>query len=119
MLDPKALPQVLDEAISPGVKVVTLMNRSGLQLGSAGDAQSAMVISAIASNLWQCHEKCEGSGSLSCLLVECEEGRLAVAAVSSFVLSCCADSTMPFGLLKAKVEALQSSLQPSLSRLAV
>ena len=44
MLQPKALPEVLGEMLAPGMRAVTLMNRSGLQLGSAGDESTATVI---------------------------------------------------------------------------
>jgi hypothetical protein len=116
LLSPAALPKVLGEALLPGVRVVSLMNRSGLLLGCAGDAQAAPAISAIVSSLWQNFEKCDGS--LGCLLLECERGRLAVKAVGSFVLAICGDSTVPFGLLKAKVVALTSYLLPQISQLS-
>ena len=108
---------MLAEAIAPGMKVVVLINRSGLLVGSAGDAGSASSISAIVSTLWQCHEKCEGQGSLGCMLLECEQGRLSIMAVGSFILACCSDATIPFGLLKAKATALHGFLQPSLQQI--
>lgn len=119
LLSPKGVPAVLGEALqgTPGMKVVTLINRSGLLVGSAGDAGSAAAISAIVSTLWQCHEKCEGHGALGCMLLECEQGRLAVMAVGSFILACCSDATVPFGLLKAKAAALHAFMQPSLSQI--
>lgn len=118
MLHPKVLPDVLGEACGPGVKCITLINRAGLQLGSAGDAQSAATISAIASSLWQSHEGSDEAGALGCLMVECEEGRLVVKAVGGYVLACCADPSVGFGLLKAKMEALHTHLQPSLSQIS-
>lgn len=114
----KALPDLLQEAVVPGVSVVTLVNRSGLLLGSAGDASRAPAVGAIVSNLWQCHEKCEGAGGLGCLLVECEEGRLVVQAVGNFVLACCSDASVPFGMLKDQTTALYDVLQPQISQLA-
>ena len=113
----RALPEVLEEAMRPGIHAITLGNRSGLLLGCAGDASRAAAVGAIVSNMWQSHEKCEGAGSLGCLLVECEEGRLAIQAVGSFVLACCADETVPFGMLKAITASLQDFLQPPLSQL--
>ena len=117
LLSPKGVPEVRGEAITPGMKVVTLINRSGLLIGSAGDAASASALSAIVSTLWQCHEKCEGQGALNCMLLECEQGRLAVMPVGSFILAGCSDATVPFGLLKAKVVALHAFLQPSLGQI--
>jgi ragulator complex protein LAMTOR2 len=113
LLSPKTLPLVLGEALSPGIRVVTLINRSGLLIACAGEAAAS--ISAIVSSLWQSHEKCDGQGVLGCLLLECEQGRLAVKAVGSFILACCGDTTVPFGLLKAKVIALHDHLLPSLA----
>jgi len=112
LLSPKSLPLVLGEALTPGMRVVTLINRSGMLIACAGDAGAS--ISAIVSSLWQSHEKCEGQGGLGCLLLECEQGRLAVKAVGSFILACCSDASVPFGLLKAKVMALHDFLLPSL-----
>ena len=118
LLSPKALPAALAEALGPGIRAVTLINRSGLLVGSAGDSAGAAAISAIVSNLWQSHEKCEGQGALSCLLLECEHGRLAISAVgSSFILACCSDEAVPFGMLKAKVDALHSFLHSELSQI--
>ena len=118
LLAPAALPKVLGEAMVPGVKVVALLNRSGLLLGCSGDATSAASIAAIASALWLGHEKSDGHGNLACLLLECERGRLAIKAVGSFILASLSDMTVPFGLLKAKVFALHNYLLPSLSQIA-
>ena len=114
-LSPKALPYVLVEAVTPGVRVVALINRSGLLISSAGDAARASAVGAIVVALWHSHEKCEGSGALECLLLECDQGRLAVMGVGNFILACCSDNSIPFGLLKAKAAALHDFLQPSLS----
>ena len=62
LLSPASLPRVLGEALMPGVRVVALLNRSGLLLGCAGDAATAPSISAICSSLWLNHEKCDGHG---------------------------------------------------------
>ena len=118
LLAPASLPKVLGEALVPGVSVVCLLNRSGLLLGCAGDAEIAPPLSAICSSLWQSHEKCDGHGALNCLLLECGDGRLAIKAVGSFILACSSDLTVPFGLLKAKVLALHNFLLPSLSQIA-
>ena len=113
----RAIPDVLEESMAPGFVAITLVNRSGLLLGCAGDSNRVGAIGAIVSNMWQCHEKCDGAGALGCLLVEYEEGRLAVQAVGSFVLACCADSSVQFGLLKAKAAALHEVLHQPMSQL--
>ncbi len=117
LLSPKSLPDVLGEVLGPGMRVVALINRSGLLIGCAGDTANAPSIGAIVSSLWQMHERCDGHGELGCLLWECETGRLAVKSVGSFVLACCSDSTVPFGLLKAKTVKLHEFLAPSLSQI--
>mmetsp|Transcript_39399 Transcript_39399/g.124304 ORF Transcript_39399/g.124304 Transcript_39399/m.124304 type:complete len:122 (-) Transcript_39399:55-420(-) len=117
LLDPRALPEVLGEVVTPGVRVATLLNRSGLQLGSAGDGADGATIAAISSKVWQSHDKGEDAGTLGCLLIECSEGRLAIKSVSSFLVACCADSSVSFGALKAKVEALHASLQWALQHI--
>ena len=55
---------------------------------------------------------------MGCLLLECEQGRLAVKGVGSFIIACCSDNTVPFGMLKAKVAALHNFLLPSLSQIS-
>jgi hypothetical protein len=119
MLQPKVIPEVLSEALSPGVTTAILVNRSGLLLGSAGEVASAALLGAIVSNMWVCHETCggDGAGALGCLLVDCDEGRLALKSVGGFILVCRADATVPHGLLKAKAQALADVLSPSLSTL--
>jgi hypothetical protein len=117
LLSPAALPKVLGEAMLPGMRVVALLNRSGLLLGCAGDAASASSIAAICSTLWLAHEKCDGHGNLGCLLLECEHGRLAIRAVGSFILACCSDATVEFGMLRAKVSALHDYLARPLTTL--
>ena len=117
VLDPKALPVVLGAGLSPGVHVFSLINRSGLLLGFAGDSDISPRISAIAASMWTSHEKADGAGGLDCLLVECEDGRLAIKAVGGFILACCADASVPFKLLRALAEGLREQLQPQLSQI--
>ena len=117
LLSPKSLPIVLGEVLGPGMRAVALMNRSGLLIGCAGDAATAPSVGAIASSMWQMHEKCDGQGGLGCLLLECEHGRLSMKAVGSFILVCYSDSTVPLGLLKAKLSVLSVCLGPSLSQI--
>lgn len=118
LLAPAKLPEVLGEALVPGVHVVALLNRNGLLLGCAGDSASAPSLAAIAATVWQSHEKCDGHGNLECLLLECERGRLAIKAVGSFILVCCSDTTVQFGMLKAQVNSLHAFLQGPLSQIS-
>ena len=51
------------------------------------------------------------ANELDCLLVECEEGQLAVIKVGpALLLGMLADKAMEVGLLKAKITALQRLL---------
>ena len=117
LLSPAALPKVLGEALLPGVLVVSLLNRNGLLLGCAGDAQAAPAISL--PSYPTCGKTLRNADStLGCLLLECEHGRLAIKAVGSFIIACCSDTTVTFGMLKAKVLALHAFLLPALSQIA-
>ena len=107
------LDEVLGEAVTPGIQLVTLLTRTGLQIGSAGNVSDAAAIAAITSNIWQTHEKSD-LGSLACMLLENLQGRLAIKDVGNFIIAICADNSVPFGSLKAKVEALHDFLQKSL-----
>ena len=69
VLKARTLPEVLGDAMLPGFHTITLVNRSGLLLGCTGDSTRAAAIGAIIANIWQSHEKCEGAGALSCLLL--------------------------------------------------
>lgn len=117
MLNPRALPDVLGEALSPGVRVAALVNRSGLLLGCAGDSADATLAGAIVANMWQTHERSEGAGALGCMLIQNEEGRVAVKAVGSYIIVVCANANVQFGELKAKTVALHDFLKEPLSQL--
>ena len=57
------------------------------------------------------HEAEDEVEELHCLLVDCEEGQLAVVKVSSaLLLGMLADKEMEPGLLKAKIVAMQELL---------
>jgi|TARA_B110000196_G_C20754520_1_gene479242 predicted regulator of Ras-like GTPase activity (Roadblock/LC7/MglB family) len=118
MLNPKALPEVLGEVLTSGVRTAALVNRSGMLLGCAGDTADATLAGAIGANLWQCHERSEGAGALECMLMECDDGRVAIKAVGSYIIICCTDASVPFGQLKAKTLALHDFLQGPLSQLS-
>ena len=118
MLNPKAIPEVLGEVVTGGVRTAALVNRSGMLLGCAGDTTDATLAGAIGANLWQCHERSEGAGALECMLMECDDGRVAIKAVGSYIIICCTDTSVPFGQLKAKTLALHDFLQGPLSQVS-
>eukprot|EP01047_Picozoa_sp_COSAG01_P067787 COSAG01_NODE_9643_length_2381_cov_140.677914_3_plen_133_part_00 len=115
LLDPSALPKFLAHANSGGVKAALLCNRDGAVLSFVGDRQGHKFAAAIAANMWTCYEAnalgAVGANELGCLLLDCEEGQLAVVQVSSaLLLGMVADCTVPLGLLKAKITALQQQM---------
>lgn len=74
-------------------------------LATSGGDPNDKLIGAIVLNIWMCYEKMEKNPSdLSCLVVDCEMGRLAVAAVAKKFLVCIWGNThVEFGMLKSKV----------------
>ena len=116
MIHPTALPEALSEAVSPGVRLAALLTRSGMPIGIAGSEseRAATQITAIVSTLYHAHEKTPADancGPLATLVIDCAEGRLAIKRVASFIICVAADTSVPFGLLKNKVEALHDFLQ--------
>ena len=115
LLDPDALPKLLGYANSGGVLATLLCNRDGAVLSAVGDQREHTFAAAIAANMWTCYEanalSAVGANELNCVLVQCEEGQLAVVQVSSaLLLGMLADCTVELGLLKAKITALQQQM---------
>lgn len=128
LLAPDALPTILGHANSGGVRTTLLCNRDGAvlsQVHTAGTqsqpaegqgADSARTFAAaIVANMWTSYEAnalgAVRANELHCLLVDCEEGQLAVVKVSSaLLLGMLADKAMEPGLLKAKITAMQELL---------
>jgi len=84
-------------------------------LASSGGDQSDKLVGAIVLNIWSSYQKT--SDQLTCLLVDCEEARIAVMKVSKFLVCVYGDHNAEFGMLKAKVEALEQFLQEPLQQL--
>jgi predicted regulator of Ras-like GTPase activity (Roadblock/LC7/MglB family) len=123
LLAPDALPKILGHANSGGVRTTLLCNRDGAVLSQVRDeaqqegaADSARTFAAaIVANMWTSYEAnalgAVRANELHCLLVDCEEGQLAVVKVSSaLLLGMLADKEMEPGLLKAKIVAMQELL---------
>ena len=126
LLAPDALPTILGHANSGGVRTTLLCNRDGAVLsqvqtegsqlpeGQADDSARTFA-AAIVANMWTSYEAnalgAVRANELHCLLVDCEEGQLAVVKVSSaLLLGMLADKAMEPGLLKAKITAMQELL---------
>lgn len=115
LLDPSALPRFLAHANSGGVTATFLCNRDGAVMSFVGDRERHKFAAAIAANMWTCYEAnalgAVGANELGCLLLECQEGQLAVVQVcSALFLGMVADCTVPLGLLKVKITALQQQM---------
>lgn len=132
LLAPDALPKILGHAISGGVRTALLCNRDGAVLsqvrdesaqldesvpvGGQREADSARTFAAaIVANMWTSYEAnalgAVRANELHCLLIDCEEGQLAVVKVSpALLLGMLADKEMEPGLLRAKIVAMQELL---------
>jgi len=115
MLKPKVLPKILEQSISSGVKASILITLGGDLLASSGGDPNDKLVGAIALNIWNSYQKV--SKEMKCLLIECEQGRLAISKVSDFLLCVYGDSSSQFGMLKAKLETLRQYLEEPLRQL--
>ncbi|KAF8929658.1 Ragulator complex protein lamtor2, partial [Linnemannia elongata] len=98
-----------------------LLNPEGSLLAFAAQSdRDARIYGAIASNIWTIYSKhCKPEvGPLSFLMLECEEGKVAITIVSTMILCLVARDDVELGILKAKSEALTRHLEEPLSRVA-
>ncbi|PRP85961.1 hypothetical protein PROFUN_06083 [Planoprotostelium fungivorum] len=116
MLRAKALPPILQQATSNGVKSSIIVTTTGELLASAGTDTNEKLVGAIAMNVWTTYHKT--SEDVNCLLIECEEGRLGIRKVGDFLVCVYGDSTVQFGILKAKVDSLNQYLDEPLQQLS-
>ncbi|KAF1324743.1 Ragulator complex protein lamtor2 isoform x1, partial [Globisporangium splendens] len=115
MLRAKVLPEVLGQIIGDGIEATMLMTLDGALMGSVGDADVVdhKVVGAIASHTWgeyvHSAKEFNAGHALQTLLVELENGRLAMAAAGKgFVVCAYSSGEAEPGFIKVKVLVLST-----------
>ncbi|CAG9537800.1 unnamed protein product, partial [Cercopithifilaria johnstoni] len=80
-----------------------------------GNDANATVSAALISNIWETFERQGVRENLTEMLVECENGVIAVTRIANMLLAIKAGGEMPLGLLRAKLRALADYLYTPLT----
>lgn len=125
MLKPKALVEVLQQVTNGGVQSTVLLTKDGALLAYSGfDGKDAKIIAAMASSIFAAHQRVRptqntmGSGDLNTILLDAEEGKMAIAAVANQLVCMVCKPNVQLGMLKAKVDALSSYLHEPLRQVS-
>jgi predicted regulator of Ras-like GTPase activity (Roadblock/LC7/MglB family) len=93
-----------------------LMKPDGALLALAGDSKMEKIISALVANIWKDYENAEayafGGQNLQFMMMECEQGQVAVSKLHSMLLCMVAENSVQLGLLRGKMMSLLHQLQP-------
>ncbi|KAI9203638.1 uncharacterized protein BJ171DRAFT_509153 [Polychytrium aggregatum] len=128
MIKPRVISQLLAQANTGGVHSTLLLNLNGSLLAFAGgDDRFAKIIAAVVTNIWSTYQKntcveaesASAPGQLQTLLLECEEGRVALTRVDKLLLCLVGSNETEFGILRMKANALRSHMEEPLSQIAV
>ncbi|KAJ1619676.1 hypothetical protein T492DRAFT_1083953 [Pavlovales sp. CCMP2436] len=123
LLRPKVLPEVLGAANVDGIQTTMLVTHNGNLMGYSGvhSQQEAIKIGAIACNVWHSHstpaDTFADAGTLRCLIIDLELGRLVVSPTTDHLVVCHAAPDAPIGMVKAKAQAVALHLQQPLSQI--
>ncbi|KAF6031479.1 LAMTOR2 [Bugula neritina] len=123
MLKPKVLTQVLHQANSGGVQSTLLLTTEGSLLACAGFGEGDKhIAAALAGNIWMSYtrngELLLNNDSLSMIMIQCMDGKVAITKVADLLLCIYADKTVELGILKAKATALRDYLKDPLTQVA-
>mmetsp|Transcript_17556 Transcript_17556/g.28843 ORF Transcript_17556/g.28843 Transcript_17556/m.28843 type:complete len:132 (+) Transcript_17556:885-1280(+) len=123
LLSPRALPEILNQAISGGVKSAMLFDTKGFILANAGENTNETFTSAIVASIWNTYDTTArdlpNASSLQSLVFDFETRRLIALPVGQgrFILCLLSDLKEPPGLLNAKARALKKAFDTSLQGL--
>mmetsp|Transcript_6934 Transcript_6934/g.10144 ORF Transcript_6934/g.10144 Transcript_6934/m.10144 type:complete len:128 (+) Transcript_6934:26-409(+) len=123
MLQPKVLPQLIQQANTNGVKTTLILSTEGSLLASTGDKTNDKIIAALVSSTWNTYVKAGMSNDdnkLEGLLLDTEIGKMAVESITNHVLLClCGTDNSTRGLLRAKASELSSHLREPFEQLNI
>mmetsp|Transcript_22104 Transcript_22104/g.31278 ORF Transcript_22104/g.31278 Transcript_22104/m.31278 type:complete len:117 (+) Transcript_22104:60-410(+) len=106
---------MLAQANTDGVLSTLLLQKDGALLSVTGENKAEDMIGALVTNLWKAYSEgpatCLGADQLYFSIVACEEGTLAVAEISRFLLCMYGDGNVSPGMLKIKMDAMLGALK--------
>ncbi|XP_063674277.1 ragulator complex protein LAMTOR2 homolog [Bolinopsis microptera] len=120
ILKPLALQKALDQANTGGVYAAMLLNQSGSPIAQA-ILDSERPTASIAAHIWKLNAASGDSirgGNLENLMIECDQGKVAVGAVAQYILCLYSKQSTETGLLMTKFSILRDHILPPLSSIA-